>query len=1063
MQLIIAEKPIAAKRIADLLGENKQVDKNKVPCYELSDSIVVPLKGHVLNVDFPKEYNNWQNTELEKLIDAELVYEPTHNAIVKTVSDYAKKADSLVIATDYDRDGESIGNEAVNIAKNVNNSIQVKRAKFSALTKQEIDDAFSKLSEFDHNLADSADARREIDLIWGAALSRYISITSGRLGKNFLSVGRVQTQTLAMCNEREKEIKNFKPEPYSEVILGCEKNSKPFTAIYKEEKLFDKQKAQELMKLKADTAIVKEIKEATITNHAPTPFNTTEFLRAASNIGILPSRALSIAESLYMQGYMSYPRTDNTHYPESLDLTGILDKIATIKQFQYLVEKIKKENPKLVATKGKKKATDHPPIHPVEAAKQEKLDPADCKIYELVVRRFLSTFAKYAETKTTKVTLDYANEEFIARGKETAKLGWREFYPYSKIEEVKLPGLEKGDVIKASGLEKTEKETKPKPRYTPANLIKIMDDEGLGTKCLSEDAKIIILGANGEELRGIGDVFNFSQDILVDSGLELALNAGVRCKSKKGDKIEPADFAFISRRPLQDSEQMLRVVFSDGTCLSSTKDHPFCIYDGGNILYKELSQLGQGSKVVSSIKMPLISTEKIALEIGDIKLEDKVYVSGCISNRVKDLREKQKLSQHAFAAMHGMDQSSVSNLENGYGKMNVVTAKRLGIDFSEVTDLNGRFVLKDIFPMYYDSRLVRILAQLKGDGSLDEEKLRKENCYDVRYHNTDLNLLNQFVQDVCDLFGINLKIINLGRKHPHHKTRYYIKVPALLGRLLYKITDKGILNEIPPSLYVYYIGGMFDDEGWAGISESKLFISNTDHGLLRDLQIMLATLGIKSSIDLKQHKLHVRSRKDLMRFLRQVPFIKVAKKQRLSTVLNEKYNYSKNKSVNMVLKQVLSFISLKGEATAREIADELKISRVTSIKKINELLSEGLISKKVYGNNKDVQRVIKYAFNENNGNIYSLIGETIIAPDLATKTINYIEEIGYDGPVFDLTVSPLNPNFVAANGVVVHNSTRAGIIQKLMERGYIEGKQNYTVSNVGSSLTDTLPEYAGEL
>ncbi len=481
MKLIIAEKPIAAERIASILGKYKLQRKNGVDCYVIGDTIVVPLKGHVLNVDFSKEYQNWASTDLSKLTQAQLHYEPTQPAIVKTLQDLAPACTELEIATDYDNEGEAIGKEAITIIQALSPKVKIKRAKFSALTEEEVNNAFKNLTEFDYNLADSADARREVDLIWGAVLTRFISLTGRRFGKDFLSVGRVQTPTLALVVDREKEIKKFKSKPFWVVSILCDKDGKQFYALYEEEKVSDKKLAEELGKLKAKEATVKEVEKKEMKLKPPTPFSTTDYLVAASALGLQPQAAMSVAESLYMSGHTSYPRTDNTVYPKSIDLRQVLKKLEGSPEFGNHVKKLLAKK-KLTPTKGKKETTDHPPIYPVALADKEKLSDVEWKIYELIVRRFFATLSEDAVLDTVRVNLDYSGKNFIARGKTIQKAGWREFYPYSTTEEIILPELEEKETVNTEGADVKEDKTKPKPRWTQASLIKEMEALGLGTK-----------------------------------------------------------------------------------------------------------------------------------------------------------------------------------------------------------------------------------------------------------------------------------------------------------------------------------------------------------------------------------------------------------------------------------------------------------------------------------------------------------------------------------------------------------------------------------------------------
>lgn len=481
--MIIAEKPIAAERIAEILsgGKKKTFLNRGVECHELDGSIVIPMKGHILEVDFPESYRSWQKTELGALVDAPVNYEPNQKQIADVISEVGKSADELVIATDYDREGESIGKEAVTLVTKVNPRVKIMRAKFSAITQTDLDEAFSKLSAFDDNLADSADSRREIDLIWGAVLTRLMSLSAGRLGNSYLSVGRVQTPVLSIIVDREKEIKAFKPEPYWTVFLECMKGREKFLAFYEEDKLFDKKKADSLLGKKHDSAKVKALTKKEMRMKPPTPFNTTEFMRAAALLGYQPSNAMRVAEGLYMNGYISYPRTDNTVYPKSLDIRALLQKFAKTKEFGDMARKLLQQK-ELVATEGKRKSTDHPPIHPVEIPPMEKLGSQEKKIYALVVHRFLATLGKDSVIETLKVDLDYGGENFVARGKIVLDEGWREYYPYSKTEDVILPKLAENETVAVDGIKSEAKETKPKPRWSAAALIKEMENLNLGTK-----------------------------------------------------------------------------------------------------------------------------------------------------------------------------------------------------------------------------------------------------------------------------------------------------------------------------------------------------------------------------------------------------------------------------------------------------------------------------------------------------------------------------------------------------------------------------------------------------
>ncbi|MEM2727294.1 MAG: DNA topoisomerase I [Archaeoglobaceae archaeon] len=473
--LIVTEKQNAAERIAKILFKDlKSIKKGKIVYYHSpsNDAFVIGLKGHVLELDFPKKFRSWTRTKLLDLINADLIKEEKEKEIISLLKELAKDVEKVTIATDYDREGELIGVEALEIISR--EGLKIERARFSAITKEEIIKAFKNPTKVDFNLANSALARQKIDLIWGAVLTRFISLSSGRLGKDFLSVGRVQTPTLRLIVEREKEIENFKPEKFYELFIDLD----GFTAKHPE-RYRDPSKANEIYSKIGDVAVVKDFKSANRLEAKPTPFNTTEFLRTASNF-MPPHMAMSIAENLYINGYISYPRTDNTVYPASLNVVEIAR--AFLNSEFSKESKIVLSQREITPSRGKKETTDHPPIYPTAVAKRNELTASEWKIYELIVRRFLATLAENAIWEVRSTQLESNGVKFVASGRRLIKAGWREIYTYSKAEEINLPLLRVGEELKIEKKRIEEGETKPPPRFSPSTLIKLMERLNLGTK-----------------------------------------------------------------------------------------------------------------------------------------------------------------------------------------------------------------------------------------------------------------------------------------------------------------------------------------------------------------------------------------------------------------------------------------------------------------------------------------------------------------------------------------------------------------------------------------------------
>jgi len=488
MKVVICEKNIAARRIAYILsgGKSKSTRLGKTPVYEFSKDgetwKIIGLRGHIINLDFPSNFNQWNKISPRELIDVEPCKKVTEKGIAASLKKLVDKNPFLIVATDYDREGELIGVEVVNLLKEYNKNIdKIKRAKFSAITNYEIKSAFDKLVEVDYNLSDAGESRQVIDLIWGAVLTRFISLTSRRYGKEFLSIGRVQSPTLALLVDREKEIKNFEPKTYWKIIATLKKKD-TFDATHKEGQFWDEKQVKEIYdKIKnCKEAKIKKVDKKLIKEFPPAPFSTTTFLESASHLGVSASKAMAIAEELYMSGLISYPRTDNTVYPPSLNIKGILQKLSNSQFSKEANEVIK--NGRSYPTRGKKQTTDHPPIHPVGVPAGKKLTFDQQKIYELICRRFLSTLAKDAISETVDVAIDISGEDFKATGYKLVEPNWRAIYTYFKEKRKPLPDLEDGEKIDVSKIKLQEDQTKPPKRYTQGSLIAKMEELSLGTK-----------------------------------------------------------------------------------------------------------------------------------------------------------------------------------------------------------------------------------------------------------------------------------------------------------------------------------------------------------------------------------------------------------------------------------------------------------------------------------------------------------------------------------------------------------------------------------------------------
>ena len=536
MKLVVAEKTNAAENIAKELGVGTKKDKvyNTPVCRftrEGEEWVAMGLRGHILAVDFPRELQwredqgwfgvdedgevfpanlpatlahppfekvrkpftkegvdikGWKVPSLPYLVWAPVVKEPAEKEIIRTLKNLAKKADEVIIATDFDREGELIGSDAVSMVRQVNEDVPVVRARYSSFTKPELEHAFARenLVAVDDDLAAAGESRQFIDLIWGAVLTRYLTMAKfGGLG-NVRSAGRVQTPTLALVARREKERQAFVPEDYW-VVRGtaATQGGEEFkvahaTARFKDEATATSayQDAKAAGKARV-TDVVKKTRKGTI----QTPFNTTSLQTAAAAEGLTPARTMRIAESLYMSGLISYPRVDNTVYPETLDLSEVVTMLKGVPQYANYCDELLAAQP-LKATRGKQETTDHPPIYPTGVGDPDKLRPEEWKLYNLIARRFLATLSEQPVIEGTKVTLDAGGQTFAASGDVLVKPGYRAIYPYGSKKDEQLPALSVGQEVDLTSLDLEAKQTEPPARYSQGKLVQEMERLGLGTK-----------------------------------------------------------------------------------------------------------------------------------------------------------------------------------------------------------------------------------------------------------------------------------------------------------------------------------------------------------------------------------------------------------------------------------------------------------------------------------------------------------------------------------------------------------------------------------------------------
>ena len=486
--LIICEKPSSSEKVAKALADSKVSKKTEkgISYYEISHNskqiLVACAVGHLYTLaETNKKKWTYPIFDIEWTESSEVsksaAYTKKYLDVIKKL---AKKSEEIIISTDYDVEGEVIG---LNIVRFACNKKDASRMKFSTLTKDELIDSYEHASKhLDWPQAEAGETRHFLDYYFGINLSRALTLSIKNSTGSFklMSSGRVQGPTLKILADREREILAFKSEPYWQIGIKTEND---ITAFHEEGKFFDKKKAEAIFnKIKDNSATVSKLERKEYAQDPPHPFDlTTMQLEAYKTLRITPKETLALAQNLYINGYISYPRTSSHQLPESLGYKKILQSIASQDKYNHLANELLK-NKILKPNNGKRTDPAHPAIY-ITSEIPKSLGDREQKLYDLIVHRLLATFADKAIMETMNLNLDVRGENFIAKGTRTKIPGWHKFYePYLMIKEVELPEVKEKQILKVTESAMLEKETQPPKRYTPASIIKELDKKNLGTK-----------------------------------------------------------------------------------------------------------------------------------------------------------------------------------------------------------------------------------------------------------------------------------------------------------------------------------------------------------------------------------------------------------------------------------------------------------------------------------------------------------------------------------------------------------------------------------------------------
>jgi DNA topoisomerase-1 len=408
---------------------------------------------------------------------------------IKVISELAKDASSFVHACDYDQEGEVIGHSILQYACGCKYAGAL-RAKFSTLTEEEIRGSFANLAKPNVRLAEAGRSRHMLDFIYGVNLSRALVRSFKTTGRyRNLSIGRVQGPTLAFAVNRELEIRLHIPDPYWIITAQFDKDGQVFSAQYEKPKVKMLTEANSIVNDSiCRNGIVSKASYSNVVLHSPVPFSIGDLQREAYRlIKLSPSYTLAIAEKLYLQALVSYPRTSSQKLPPSIGYAKIISRLSRISSYSQLTSILLSKD-RLVPNEGQMIDPAHPAIYPTGVAPRHNLSGPEFKVYDLIVKRFLAAFGDPALSMHTDVTIDVNGYIFKAEGRTPTYEGWMVFYkPYAKFSQSKLPEMHRGDSLKNLGVKMEERFTQPPYHYNQASLLAKMEHEEIGTKATRAD------------------------------------------------------------------------------------------------------------------------------------------------------------------------------------------------------------------------------------------------------------------------------------------------------------------------------------------------------------------------------------------------------------------------------------------------------------------------------------------------------------------------------------------------------------------------------------------------
>ncbi|KAG5498343.1 hypothetical protein JIQ42_03149 [Leishmania sp. Namibia] len=496
--LMVAEKPSLAESIATILSSGSCSRRTRaLPVYEYMGSFmgspayfkVTSTTGHIFSCDFTSQHQNWDRTDEEQLFTAPITWKDTSGKVTHHLEHEAQGCDTLVLWLDCDREGENICFEVMQVVRReIYNHNNIFRAHFSAITAEEIFHAFRNLGKPNKHISDAVTCRQELDLKVGVAFTRfqtkYFQGKYGDLDASVISYGPCQTPTLGFCVQRHDEILNFKPEDFWRLVPVASRGGALLQFDWDRGRLFDETMARLILQRitkNGKIATVTSVSISSDTRPRPTGLNTVDLMKIASMaLGIGPHYVMSIAESLYIRGFISYPRTESTAYPPSFNLAGTLAQQKNNAVWGSYVTALLQQGH--MRPKAGKDAGDHPPITPMRSTSPGELSGDEWRIFEYITRHFIASVSPDCRLIRTKITIELGGEFFSISGKVVEDPGFTAIMPHARVEDDRMPtGINKGDSFQLSDVRLLAGQTQPPSYLTESDLIGLMEKNGIGT------------------------------------------------------------------------------------------------------------------------------------------------------------------------------------------------------------------------------------------------------------------------------------------------------------------------------------------------------------------------------------------------------------------------------------------------------------------------------------------------------------------------------------------------------------------------------------------------------